>query len=545
MISVVIFYIFSLTFRLALAGDIECNVRYEYERLCECKTVFSRYETIQPLILPPKSEYKYCDNDDLKYHECYKGTCPSDCEEIIRQLNEINLKDKITQHGANNICKWAVGDAGITETGLDVWVQYHPGICDVGQKKITKNLCCNQRCNCAIQLNENQASFINKTTYFTTLPISLKEPYYNCSKFEIAECDNECRASASVYFNNNSNLKDTLKNELNLFEDDQSLGDQFCESIGKKVIYPGLSTKLIINTKPGDLALSKEVHLGTVCCKPKCDCQLFNTNKTANAKEENVMIEFLDTLKEKTYYECSSEFSNCKKSCLNEAGEFFQNNQIKDPFSQGIPGYVNFFRNFTQAGEKLCQKISKQVTKPGLDIYLKVKSEEANNLPENIHFGKLCCSRPCACKLVAKNLAPNYAFISAANVSYGARLIKDLKEYLPKRDLPYDCSKESEECFKDCHIAAGVYLENEKIKSPKSPIQSMDIFFEFKAARNICQAINTKIDKPGLDVFLRYDTESTSYPSYDDLHIGRICCDSILFPANKCKYPLLPDIDNN
>ena len=162
MLSVVIFYIFSLTFRLAFADDIECNVRYEYERLCECKTVFSRYETIQPLILPPKSEYKYCDNDDLKYHECYKGTCPSDCEEIIRQLNEINLKDKITQHGANNICKWAVGDAGITETGLDVWVQYHPGICDVGRKKITKNLCCNQRCNCAIQLNENQNSFINK-----------------------------------------------------------------------------------------------------------------------------------------------------------------------------------------------------------------------------------------------------------------------------------------------------------------------------------------------------------------------------------------------
>ena len=543
--SVIFLFFFSIALRLTRADDIECNIRFEYERLCECKTVYSHYEEIKLPILPPASSYKYCDNDDLKYHQCYQGDCPSLCEEMIRELNEINLKDKITQNGGNNICKWAVSNTGITETGLDVWVQYHPGICDVARKKITKNLCCNQRCNCAIQLNGNEAALINQTSYFTTLPITPKEPFYNCSKFEIAECESECRARASDYFNNNLELKNNSLNELNLFEENQTLGDEFCEKIGKKVIYPGLNAKLIINTKPGDLTLNKEVNLGTICCKQTCDCQLFSTNKTVNAKEENLMVEFSDTLKDKTFYECSSEFFNCKKSCLNEAGGFFQNNQIKDPFSLEMPDYVNFFRKFTNAGNGLCEKLNKQVTKPGLDIYLKVKSEQANNSPENIHFGKLCCSRPCSCKLIAKNIAPG-VFTSASNASYGAKLIKDLKDFLPNRDLTaYDCSKETDECIKDCQFAASKFLANEKIKSPSSSIQSLDIFFEFKAARNVCQAIRTEIKKPGLDVYLSYDTESTIYPSYEDFHIGRICCDSLLFPANKCKYPLLPDIDNN
>lgn len=52
----------------------ECNVKFEYERLCHCKTRFSRFEELSDNILPPESSYIYCDNDDLKYHHCYKGT---------------------------------------------------------------------------------------------------------------------------------------------------------------------------------------------------------------------------------------------------------------------------------------------------------------------------------------------------------------------------------------------------------------------------------------------------------------------------------------
>lgn len=52
----------------------ECNVdKYEYERECVCKTRYSRFDQLGPNILPPTSDYVYCDNDDLKFQECYKG----------------------------------------------------------------------------------------------------------------------------------------------------------------------------------------------------------------------------------------------------------------------------------------------------------------------------------------------------------------------------------------------------------------------------------------------------------------------------------------
>ncbi len=522
---------------LAYNADIECNIRYEYERLCDCKTRYSRYDKIELPILPPSSRYLYCDNDDLKYHQCNQHTCPVDCEDSIRKLNEIDLNDKITQIGGNKICNWAIGHNGITETGLDVWVEYHAGVCEMGRKKLTQSICCNQRCNCAIQLNENEASFINKTSYFTSLPISSKEPYYNCSKLEISECETECRSAASAFFNNYLHLSDNSFNEYNIFEDDTTLGDTLCTSIGKKVIYPGLSTKLIVNTKPGDQTLSKEIHLGTVCCRQNCSCDILYS-----MSQNNALFSFADTLKNKSYYECSTEFSNCKKSCLHVASDLFQNNLLKDPFASEKPEYMNFFRKNTKSGNVLCSKLSKQVTRPGLDIYLKVNSELVNDQLEFIHFGKLCCSRPCKCQLVAKNLA-SAVLKNDTNVLYGANLIKDLSDFLPKRELSFDCSKEAEECIHDCRIAAGDFLQNEKIKSPNSSIQSLDIFFEFKSGVNVCKAIGKQISTPGLDIYLRYNTESINYPSYEDMHIGRICCNDFLFPANKCKYPLLPDIE--
>jgi hypothetical protein len=98
-------------------------------------------------------------------------------------------------------------------------------------------------------LNVNEVNLLNQTSYFTTLPITVKEPFYNCSKFEIAECEKECRAHASDYFNNNLDLKNNSLNELNLFEENQTLGDEFCKTIGKKVIFPGLNAKLIIKLR--------------------------------------------------------------------------------------------------------------------------------------------------------------------------------------------------------------------------------------------------------------------------------------------------------
>lgn len=114
---------------------------------------------------------------------------------------------------------------------------------------------------------------------------------------------------------------------------------------------------------------------------------------------------------------------------------------------------------------------------------------------------------------------------------------------LPERNASYDCSLESYNCIRDCKIAAGIFLKSDKLMNPDATIATLDIFFDFPSANKICQTVSRKIESPGMDIFVRYDTGSREQGSYEDLHVGRICCNEFYFPANKCMYPFLPTIN--
>ena len=87
-------------------------------------------------------------------------------------------------------------------------------------------------------------------------------------------------------------------------------------------------------------------------------------------------------------------------------------------------------------------------------------------------------------------------------------------------------------------------------RTEMASLQHLDVFFEFRSAVRICETLNKKIDLPGVDVYLRYDLENNNRSQanglsmLDDLHLGRICCNEKLVPSNKCKYHILPHLNN-
>lgn len=517
--------IYILIIILGLFGPIcltECNIKYEYERLCNCKTRYSYFGLIGNEIFPPGTNYTYCDNDDLKYHKCYKENCVDECEKSIRLLNEVQ-SDKISQSAGNNLCFW-LENKSITEEGLVLLSEAHPGVCPVEYRQILHRICCNMRCKCSIQLNG--LDFIDLSDR-----IPKKESFYDCNRSEFGECETDCRLEASKYLKNNPILLNKKENSLNLFTD-KAIGDQFCEIADRKIDYPGSISTLSISTMPGEQSLSKHLNLGSLCCEQECKCEFIDALG-------NLVHSLNLSSKTNKYFDCSKKFIDCKKECLKEADQFFGTSSSSFDNQMEI---FNFFENNlpeTDGPNFLCQKLNKSSYRPGTNIFLRIRA----GFEEKINYGKLCCKRPCKCQLIGKHAG---VFMSEfVELEHNSKLIQDLSAFMPARNLSYDCSKESQNCMNDCKLAAGFFLNTTKLKDPKEPIQSLDIFFEFKAATKVCKTLNKQLNSPGVEVFLRYDTQSSTFQSFEDLFIGRICCNEFLFPSNKCKYPILPDIENN
>jgi hypothetical protein len=271
----------------------------------------------------------------------------------------------------------------------------------------------------------------------------------------------------------------------------------------------------VIDTEPGELSLIKQVSLGRVCCRLVCQCLL--KAGTSSQVDLSHMLNLPNL-----FFDCSSQSAICKQECLRSVDAFLL--KPRNPHT-----YFNLLaRNPSTAGDQLCRTLMNgtQVTRPGIDAFLSVG--EAGR----VFMGKLCCSRPCHCSLIAKN-----------GTQPGVKVLKSLDSLLGKSGF-YECGKEESECARDCRRAAGVYLANELMQESSASVQSLNVFFEFRSAAKVCGLMGAEVVEPGVDVYLRYGTGSVGYPVSEDVHVGRVCCNHFLFPANKCKYPLLPDMNN-
>jgi len=213
--------------------DIECNVRYEQQRTCQCTTVISRHgqslQASQP-DLSPTTTYEFCDNQDLSYHQCYRADCDSECERSIKSLNGVGQTGSLGKEAADSVCKWGVDGGSVTETGLGLWAGSRPGECERRLKEVVggEAVCCNRRCSC--KLKSGEGSVLVDLGKWVERDMG---PFYECSRSEMGECERECRRVAAEYLEVGVGVVEEVgRNEYGL-EGWSGAGDKVCSLIGK------------------------------------------------------------------------------------------------------------------------------------------------------------------------------------------------------------------------------------------------------------------------------------------------------------------------
>jgi hypothetical protein len=125
-----------------------------------------------------------------------------------------------------------------------------------------------------------------------------------------------------------------------------------------------------------------------VCCNRKCSCKIVSQDVTpidspltANSQKELVDLTSLLPPKEISYYCSLSEMAQCKKDCLEQSANYFNNRNIVNlyPKRQNL----NVFSDQV-AANKVCQLVGDQVTKPGTDIFSEMKVDLPNVTDEYV-----------------------------------------------------------------------------------------------------------------------------------------------------------------
>jgi hypothetical protein len=231
-INLIALFLLLLSTGSTKSADIECNVRYEQQRTCQCTTVLSRHgQALQPSQpdLSPTTTYEFCDNQDLSYHQCYRADCDSECERSIKNLNGVGQTGMLAKEAADSVCKWGVGGGSVTETGLGVWAGSRPGECERRLKEVVggEAVCCNRRCSCKL---EKSGGLLVDLGMWVEREMG---PFYECSRSEMGECERECRRVAAEYLEVGVGVvEEAGRNEYGL-EGWSGAGDKVCSLIGK------------------------------------------------------------------------------------------------------------------------------------------------------------------------------------------------------------------------------------------------------------------------------------------------------------------------
>ncbi|CAF0853486.1 unnamed protein product [Brachionus calyciflorus] len=312
------------------------------------------------------------------------------------------------------------------------------------------------QCDCSIiTVNENN---IEESIKDFSQEISLND----MNKIELLnKCETDCRKQLSTFLAHSpiENLGSSSYNIDNI----PNSSDKLCSLLNKASARPGLKTFLKIQNLNSDLPYSKLIQLGNLCCNRPCSCLI----KTKSKIIKNFQTQL--TSQTKKGFKCNEESSLCENECRKVVSDHYNYELIKNSSD------INLFEERNALGESACQQETTHINKPGIDYFISIQTNQES--VKNVYLGKLCCKRPCDCKL----------FKTETNQT---ELFDDLNSYLPSRNSYYDCKREDIECVKDCRIAAGVYFKNEKIKNYLEPISSFEIFSELKTSADVCAKLN-------------------------------------------------------
>ena len=230
-----------------------------------------------------------------------------------------------------------------------------------------------------------------------------------------------------------------------------------------------------------------------------------------------------------TSYECSSldTMDKCQNECLNEVGNYFNNQDIKRPDPEKLN--TNIFLDNENAATKVCNLLNERVSKPGEDIYALWNNGLAKR---SLALGRLCCQPSCSCEYVFRYVETNDEVIANEPIP--------LPSSMQPLNQGYECSNELSDCMTFCRQNAfhTIKLWNSTFDMFKQTLTNLDVFRDEAYMFYMC---NTLIRKPssgeGFNIFYRY-TQNQDYPFKEDFHIGRLCClqqGPIIFGLNRCQ----------
>lgn len=184
---------------------------------------------------------------------------------------------------------------------------------------------------------------------------------------------------------------------------------------------------------------------------------------------------------------------------------------------------------------RVCDSLKKPVNKPGTDIYAQ-SFLQSNKNSKYTNLGRVCCRNPCKCEYVFQYAETNLEVKPPVSVP----VVVDIK-----LNTGYECSDEFSDCLTYCRRMA---LNRVELEDPgyikKDTTQRTDVFSSLPSlySQYICSLIGEELKNEGFNVYLRYSVSSKTpneFPYYEDIHIGRVCCQYVTFAAqwlgiNRC-----------
>ena len=210
----------------------------------------------------------------------------------------------------------------------------------------------------------------------------------------------------------------------------------------------------------------------------------------------------------------------CKDECLNEVGNYFNSNDIKQPHPDKIAFNVFANKNDESAATKICKEFGEPVGKPGADVFAVWNNGIARR--GSLGMGRVCCQSSCSCEFVFRDAGTN-----ELERNEPIPLPQPLLNFTSRG---YECSSELSDCMTFCrrNAFAKISSSNATFDTFIETLSSLDVFRDNNDF--LCYMCDTLIQKPsvqpGVNVFIRYiqGAAGNSFPYKDDFHIGRLCC---------------------
>jgi hypothetical protein len=194
----------------------------------------------------------------------------------------------------------------------------------------------------------------------------------------------------------NKFLKLGLKNRFDVLKNREH-ANRICEKLfpDEQINSPGIDLMMRMETGPLDSSLHKNVHLGKLCCRRRCTCEVIYKNTNLLVNQTEMTIDLTPDLPERdTSYYCDQEARECVDDCKIAAGVRLQNEPIQSQHISALD--IDIFAKFDTA-RRTCIVYRRDTKKnEGVYIYLRYSTgtsymKQIFPYTQTMFLGHVCC----------------------------------------------------------------------------------------------------------------------------------------------------------